>query len=634
MLAALIAAAAFAPLPEEWLARQVVPYEAVRAEVAAFAAGRIPQFAVPESVENWDADAEALRARVLDEVIYKGVPESWRADRLRVEWDRVLEPAPDYRIRLFRFEVVPDFWLPGALYEPVAMEGRVPAVLNVNGHSAAGKGREDEQMRCINLAKRGMLAIHPEWLRTGQTDLPEYAHNRIAQYDLCGVRGVSIFYLAMKRALDVLVDHPNADPDRVAMTGLSGGGWQTILLSALDTRITASAPNAGYTALYTRLLDASDIGDYEQVPSDFATVVDYTHLTALLAPRPALLIYNAYDECCFKAATAIPSVYDPVKPLYAALGVPERLSYHVNDVPGTHNYDQDNREAFYRLTFAEFGVDAFPEDIDVSAELYPIEELFVDLPGDTLDIFTLGDQLSEGLPKSGRPEPGAIGAASWRVDARQSLRNLLAYRHLTAGAVETVATENGGGVHAEWRTVVTGEWTVPVLILTPAGNPGGTALIVADGGWETVMGQADAALAQGNRVVLADPVFLGRNQPTEQNGWQFALFVHAVGERVLGIQAGQIAALGRWASESYGDPVSLHAGGWGASLAARCAAALEPKTFAALAIEDVLDTLQRVIDERFKFERAPGVFCFGLYARFDVADIDAIHGIAVGAPSI
>ena len=42
----------------------------------------------------------------------------------------------------------------------------------------------------------------------------------------------------MKYGLDILLDHPLADVTRVAMTGLSGGGWQTIVFSALDPRIT------------------------------------------------------------------------------------------------------------------------------------------------------------------------------------------------------------------------------------------------------------------------------------------------------------------------------------------------------------------------------------------------------------
>ena len=86
----------------------------------------------------------------------------------------------------------------------------------------------------------------------------------------------------MRRALDILAAHPHADPARLAMTGLSGGGWQTIWLSALDRRIAATAPDAGYIGLEARLYNRGDIGDLEQNPVDLLRIGDYTHLTAML----------------------------------------------------------------------------------------------------------------------------------------------------------------------------------------------------------------------------------------------------------------------------------------------------------------------------------------------------------------
>ena len=50
-----------------------------------------------------------------------------------------------------------------------------------------------------------------------------------------GTSGLAPFYLSLKRGLDVLLSLENADPARVGVAGLSGGGWQTIIISALDT---------------------------------------------------------------------------------------------------------------------------------------------------------------------------------------------------------------------------------------------------------------------------------------------------------------------------------------------------------------------------------------------------------------
>src|SRR5207249_7315151 len=109
------------------------------------------------------------------------------------------------------------------------------------------------QIRSINLAKRGMLVLNPEWLGMGQLSSEGFHHSRMNQIDLCGSSGLAPFYLCMKRGLDILLSLPNADPQRVAVSGLSGGGWQTIFISALDTRVTLCNPVAGYSSFRTRI---------------------------------------------------------------------------------------------------------------------------------------------------------------------------------------------------------------------------------------------------------------------------------------------------------------------------------------------------------------------------------------------
>ncbi len=117
---------------------------------------------------------------------------------------------------------------------------------------------------------------------------------------------MALFFLAQTRLVDIALKHPNADPARVAVTGFSGGGWQTILISSMDPRIAAAAPVAGYSSFVTRTqFPELDLGDSEQTAVDIGQYVDYTHFTAMLAPRPSLLMYNASDSCCFRADYAL-----------------------------------------------------------------------------------------------------------------------------------------------------------------------------------------------------------------------------------------------------------------------------------------------------------------------------------------
>ena len=231
---------------DDALVRAAVPEDVAGAEIKRYLHPKVPAFAVPETREAWEAEATALRERYLSEVVLKGVPEAWTSGEVQIRWTEDIETGKGYRIRKLLYEVVPGFWNPALLYEPDGDATGLPTVLNVNGHYAEGKWRPEEQTRCINLAKRGVLNIHPEWIGMGELGGVEYSHERIAYLDAAGVSGVSIFYLSLSHALDVLQAHPRADKSRIAMTGLSGGGWQTALMSSLDERVSVILPVAGY----------------------------------------------------------------------------------------------------------------------------------------------------------------------------------------------------------------------------------------------------------------------------------------------------------------------------------------------------------------------------------------------------
>lgn len=93
---------------------------------------------------------------------------------------------------------------------------KIPVHLAVNGHEATGKATPYIQLRCINLAKRGIAALNPEWVGKGQLLTESFQHYRMNQLDLCGVSGLAPFYLAMSRGLDLLLALPYADAKRVA----------------------------------------------------------------------------------------------------------------------------------------------------------------------------------------------------------------------------------------------------------------------------------------------------------------------------------------------------------------------------------------------------------------------------------
>jgi dienelactone hydrolase len=593
------------------LARAILAPRQTTIEVQAYAAARVPSLPAAASAADWNREAERLRQQVLEKVVFRGEAGRWRDAKAAVEWLETIPGGPGYRIRKLRYEIVPGLWAPALLYEPEQIPAKTAVVLNVNGHEADGVAIPYIQERCINLAKRGMLALNPEWIGRGQWQAPNLTHYRMNQLDLCGTSGLSVFYLAARRALDLLLAHPNADPERVAVTGLSGGGWQTILLSALDPRVRLATPVAGYSSYVTRAqFPDQDLGDSEQTPSDLATVADYAHLTAMLAPRAALLIYNARDNCCFQAEHAVAPLVWAARPFFALYGQESRFRHYVNFGPG-HNYDRDSREQFYRMLKEQFyaGSARFDvKEIPSEGEIKNADQLRVKLPEDNSDFNRIALDLSRDLPRPGKPD-------------RERLREIIRYRDFQVEAEEDGREEQVDLKVTYWRLKM-GAWTVPAVELT-RGEPKGSAILVSDSGRAGAVSDARRLLAEGQRVLALDPFYFGESRMASREHL-FALLIAAVGDRPLGIQASQVAAAARWLASRGTGPVTVTAIGPRSSLFALSAAAVEARAITGLDLYDPLRSLKDVIRQNMTVEKAPELFCFGLLEAFDLDQIKAL----------
>src|SRR4026207_2181386 len=162
---------------------------------------------------------------------------------------------------MMRYEIWPEVFSAALLYEPAGPAARRPAILNVNGHvGPPGKTAEYKQKRCITFAKKGIGALNLEWMAFGELAGKDNSHWYAPHLDLVGANGVGLFYLAMRKGLDYLYEHPGVDRERSGVPGLSGGGGQTIVLSALDERVRATVPVAGFNAMGAKAV-ARDYGD-------------------------------------------------------------------------------------------------------------------------------------------------------------------------------------------------------------------------------------------------------------------------------------------------------------------------------------------------------------------------------------
>ncbi len=591
-------------------------------EVQAFCDARIPTMPGVKSVSAWERRAEKMRRETLEKVVFRGEAKAWRDAEKKVEWLESIPGGPGYHIRKLRYEVLPGLWTAALLYEPDRLNGKVPVVMNVNGHDRKnGKAADYKQTRCINQARRGMLALNVEWLGMGQLNTEGFSHYRMNQLDLCGSSGLAPFYLAMSRGLDILLAHPNADPGRVAVAGLSGGGWQTIFISSLDTRVTLCNPVAGYSSFRTRAYHLSDLGDSEQTPNDLATVTDYAHLTAMLAPRPALLTFNAEDNCCFAANHALPPLLAAATPIYQLYEAESSLRYHVNYDPGTHNFEVDNRQALYRV----FGDFFFPHDPDFDAreiptlgEIKTAGELEVRLPDDNLDFHQLAQRLAADLPRA-EMAPDDRG---WRRATLKELRRVVNPPDYEVEEAEKLDVADEGTSVTHWKLRVGEDWTVPAVEFV-RGEPKGTTVVIADGGRVAAENEIRELLDAQQRVIAVDLFYFGESRIAKRD-YLFALLVAATGERPLGIQAGQLNAVAEWAGEyNRGQDVSVAAVGPRSGLIALTAAALDEE-IDALQLRRPYVSLKDVIRDNVTVQQAPEVFCFGLLETVDIPQLLAL----------
>ncbi|MCC7496010.1 MAG: acetylxylan esterase [Bryobacterales bacterium] len=564
------------------------------------------------SASDWTAQAARLRQAYLEKIVYRGWPEEWVNAPLRVEKAGGVPAGPGYRMEKLRYEIVPGFWTTAILYLPDPLPAHAPAILNVNGHVAPlGKSVEYKQKRCISQARHGVIALNPEWIGFGELANAENEHWFAAHIDLAGAAGVGVFYLAMRKGLDLLWEHRNVDRKRIAVTGLSGGGWQTITLSALDDRVAVAVPVAGYCDFTARVEREDDVGDLEQNPADSQTLLDYPHLTAMRAPRPTLLIYNIEDTCCFRAPLVKPAIYDAVRPFFSLYGKQNDLAWHQNADPGTHNYQLDNRMAAYRFLYRYLGLPDTGTEGPVDAEIKSYDELRVGLPPDNLTLLGLARKLA-----AANRRPGG---------SRADLAQVVRYRNLNLRHPWALPNTTNKGIDARpYRfDFANGLPATGVRIKALSNQPAVATIILDDRGRVHSSAAVSDRVNRGEDVLAADLLFLGDASPSKSWPMRLPQLIDAAGDRVLGINAAQLVTLANWMkATSRVTAVRLETSGIRSQTIALVAAALNPGLFREIIARDGMDSLAHLLAAPVLYTKAPELFCPALYQRFDLSELE------------
>jgi len=133
----------------------------------------------------------------------------------------------------------------------------------------------------------------------GLGEMKLISHNQLRLLEANNFNPMKLFLDPIQINLNFLDNEYNFK--QYSMIGLSGGGWTTVVYSAIDERISNSFSVGGSTPFYLRI-DSRDMGDYEQTNIELYQDVNYLELYVLSAygdGRQHVQIFNKNDSCCF-----------------------------------------------------------------------------------------------------------------------------------------------------------------------------------------------------------------------------------------------------------------------------------------------------------------------------------------------
>jgi hypothetical protein len=247
-----------------------------------------------------------------------------------------------YTVENIAFEVLPGVYTCGSLYRPAKIKGKVPVVLCPDGHWDKHRYRADCQYRCASLARMGCIAISYDIFAWGESLL------QFKSEDHRRSLAMTVQTLGAFRILDYLLKLKEADTSRVAISGGSGGGSHTMLVTALDDRIKLSVPVVMVSSYHSG-----------GCPCESGMPVhlcgggtNNAEIAAMAAPRPQLVISDGKDWTAHVPENEFPYL----KKMYTYYGKPE-LVENVHLPNEGHDYGISKRTALYEFVAKHFRCD-------------------------------------------------------------------------------------------------------------------------------------------------------------------------------------------------------------------------------------------------------------------------------------
>ena len=388
VVAAVLCGPLAAAPPEHWAVLGDGPGSAMladyfRAETAKLAERSLADI---ETLEQWQTRRKQLHAELMEMLGLNPMPE-------RTPLEATVTGTLDHElftVEKLHFQSRPHLYVTANLYVPKGLEGRAPAVLYVCGHGRVAidgvsfGNKAHYQHHPAWFAKNGYVCLVIDTLQLGEI---EGIHHGTYRYDRWwwnnrGYTPAGVEAWNCIRAIDYLQTRPEVDPDRIGVTGRSGGGAYSWWISAIDERIQAAVPVAGITDLTNHVVTGCVEGHCDCMYHVNTYRWDFPMVAALVAPRP-LMIGNTDDDRIFPK-DGVDRLREATGRIYALYGKPENLALTMTG--GGHADTPELREAAFQWMNKHLKGKESPVEDDGAKPFTPQQvKVFETLPADSIN---------------------------------------------------------------------------------------------------------------------------------------------------------------------------------------------------------------------------------------------------------
>ncbi|MBD3276043.1 MAG: prolyl oligopeptidase family serine peptidase, partial [Candidatus Marinimicrobia bacterium] len=355
------------------------------------------------------------------------------------------------------------------------------------------------------------------------------------------------------RAVDYLLTREEVDPDRIGITGRSGGGTQSSYIAAMDDRIYASAPE-NYITSMEYLLKSIGPQDAEQnFYHGIANEIDHPDLLIARAPKPTLLIATTRD---FFSIQGVRNTFAEVQNCYNVFEQSDNIDLAVDDFG--HGSTESNREAMY--AFFRKHLDNPGSADDVPVDLFSEDELQVTRTGQVATSYETETVYSLNAREAKQSSESLAGNRQHSGTHLQKVKSaaieLSGYAEPTSSRtpVFTGRFQRDGYSVEKYFIQGEGEYPIPYLVFKPGKSNGDVLLYLHPDGKLKEAGEGgeiEQYVEEGFTVIAPDLIGLGETGPGLPRGDSYIsktsynkLFgAVLIGRSIAGIRAGDISRL-------------------------------------------------------------------------------------------